>query len=161
MSGVGRREFVALLGGAAAWPFAASAQQGERIRRVGVLMPWAANNAEGQSRLMAFAQALQQLGWIVGQNIRIDYRQGDGKTDTMRKYATELIALVPDVILASSSASLSALLQATRSVPIVFAGVADPVGAGYVESLARPGGNTTGFTVFEYSIAGKWLEFLK
>jgi putative ABC transport system substrate-binding protein len=157
-----RREFITLLGGAAAsWPLAARAQQPERMRRVGVLMPWTADNAEGQSRLTAFAQALQQLGWIVGQNIRIDYRLGDGRADAMRKYATELVALAPDVILASSSASLSPLLQATRTVPIVFAGVADPVGAGYVESLARPGGNTTGFTVFEYSIAGKWLELLK
>jgi putative ABC transport system substrate-binding protein len=120
-----------------------------------------ANDAEGQSRLTAFTQALPQLGWIDGQNVRIDYRFGDGKADTMRKYATELVALAPDVILASSSGALAPLLEATRTVPIVFAGIADPVAAGYVESLARPGGNATGFTVYEYSIGGKWLELLK
>jgi putative ABC transport system substrate-binding protein len=157
-----RREFITLASGAAAaWPLVAHAQQRERMRRIGALTPWPADNAEGQSRLTAFAQALQQLGWTIGQNIRIDYRWGDGKADTMRKYAAELVALAPDVILANSSAALSPLLQATRTVPIVFAVVADPVGAGYVESLARPGGNATGFTAFEYSIAGKWLELLK
>ena len=157
-----RREFIALLSGAAAaWPLAARAQQGERMRRIGVLTPFAANDAEGQARLTAFAQGLHHWGWIVGQNIRIEYRWGDGKADTMRKYATELVALAPDVILASSSAAVAPLLEASRTVPIVFAGIADPVGAGYVESLARPGGNATGFAIYEYSISGKWLELLK
>ena len=157
-----RREFIALLSGAAAaWPLAARAQQGERMRRIGVLTPFAANDAEGQARLTAFAQGLHHWGWIVGQNIRIEYRWGDGKADTMRKYATELVALAPDVILASSSAAVAPLLEASRTVPIVFAGIADPVGAGYVESLARPGGNATGFAIYEYSISGKWLEVLK
>src|SRR5262249_1710451 len=157
-----RRDFITLCGGAAAaWPVAARAQQPNRMRRIGVLTPYPADDAEGQSRLTAFAQGLQQLGWTVGQNIRIDYRWGDGKPDTMRKYAAELVALAPDVILANSSAAVSPLLQATDTIPIVFAIVADPVGAGYVESLARPGGNATGFTPYEYSIAGKWLELLK
>src|SRR5262245_45182527 len=157
-----RREFITLLGGAAAaWPVAARAQQRERMRRVGVLTPFAADDAEGQARLTAFAQALQQAGWTLGQNLRLDYRWGDGKPDTMRKLAANLAELAPDVILASSSAAVSPLLQVTRTVPIVFAGVADPVGAGYVESLARPGGNTTGFTALEYSFAGKWLELIK
>ncbi len=158
---ISRRELIAALGGAAAWPLAARAQQRERMRRVGVLTPFPADDAEGQARLTAFAQALQQAGWTLGQNLRLDYRWGDGKPDTMRKYATELAALAPDVILANSSASVSALLQVTRTVPIVFAAVADPVGAGYVESLAQPGGNATGFTALEYSFAGKWLELIK
>ena len=156
-----RREFITLLGGAAAWPIAARSQPRERVRRVGVLTPFPADDAEAQARLTAFAQGLQQLGWTVGQNIRIDYRWGLGNAETLRRYAAELVALAPDVLLASSSAATGPLLEATRTVPIVFAGVADPVGAGYVESLARPGGNATGFTVFEYSIAGKWLELLK
>jgi ABC-type uncharacterized transport system substrate-binding protein len=157
-----RRKFIALAGGAAvAWPLAARAQQRERMRRVGVLTPFPADDAEGQARVTAFAQALQQAGWTLGQNLRLDYRWGDGKAETMRKHAAELAALAPDVILANSSAAVSALLQVTRTVPIVFAAVADPVGAGYVESLARPGGNATGFTALEYSFAGKWLELMK
>ncbi|SRR5258708_33381103 len=157
-----RREFITLLGGAAAaWPLVARAQQPDRVRRIGALLPWPADDAEGQSRLTTFAQALQQLGWTVGQNVRIDYRWGDGKADTMRRNAAELVALAPDVILASSSGAVAPLLQATRTVPIVFTAVADPVGAGYVDSLARPGGNTTGFTIYEYSISGKWLELIK
>ena len=157
-----RREFITLLGGAAAaWAFAADAQQTEHVRRIGVLTPFAANDAEGQARLTAFAQGLQHSGWIVGQNIRIEYRWGDGRADTMRKYAAELVALAPDVMLASSSAAVAPLLEATRTVPIVFAGVGDPVAGGYVESQARPGGNAAGFTVFEYSMSGKWLELLK
>jgi putative ABC transport system substrate-binding protein len=157
-----RRQFITLLAAAAAaWPLAARAQQPDRMRRIGVLTPFAADDSEGQARLTAFAQALQQLGWTVGQNIRLDSRWGDGKADTMRKYAVELVALAPDVILADTSAAVSVLLQATRTIPIVFAVVADPVGAGYVEMLARPGGNATGFTPFEYSMAGKWLELLK
>src|SRR5262245_54984386 len=151
-----RRQFITLLGGAAMWPLAARAQQRERMRSVGVLTPFAAQN-----RVTAFAQALQQLGWSVGQNARLHYRWGDGTSATMQKYAAELVALAPDVILADSSAALSPLLQATQAIPIVFAIVADPVGAGYVETLARPGGNATGFTPFEYGVAGKWLELLR
>ena len=162
MIDVRRREFITLLGGAAAaWPLAATAQQPERMRRIGVLTPWPANDAEARDRIAAFAQALQLLGWIDGQNVRIDYRWADGKADTLRKFAAELVALAPNVILALSSAATAPLLEATSIVPIVFAGVADPVAAGYVESLARPGGNATGFTVYEYSIAGKWLQLLK
>jgi putative ABC transport system substrate-binding protein len=156
-----RREFITLIGGAAAWPLAVRAQQPERMRRIGVLTPFPADDAEGHARLTAFAQALQQAGWTVGQNVRIDYRWGPGNAETMRKYATELVALGPDVVLASTSAAVPPLLEASRTVPIVFAGVADPVAAGFVESLARPGGNATGFTVYEYSISGKWLELLK
>ena len=157
-----RRQFITLLGGsAAAWTLGARAQQRERMRSVGVLTPFAAHNTEGQNRVTAFAQALQQLGWSVGQNARLHYRWGDGTSATMQKYAAELVALAPDVILADSSAALSPLLQATQTIPIVFAIVADPVGAGYVETLARPGGNATGFTPFEYGVAGKWLELLK
>ena len=145
-----RREIITLIGGAAAtWPLAARAQQRERMRSVGVLIPFAAHSTEGQNRVTAFAQALQQLGWSVGQNARLHYRWGDGTSaTTMQKYAAELVALAPDVILADSSAALSPLLQATQTIPIVFAIVADPVGAGYVETLARPGGNATGFTPF-------------
>src|SRR5947199_7946901 len=156
-----RREFITLLGGAVAWPLAARAQQRERMRSVGVLTPFAAHNTEGQNRVTSFAQALHQLGWNVGQNVRLHYLWGDGTSATMQKYAAELVALAPDVILADSSAALSPLLQATQTIPIVFAIVADPVGAGYVETLARPGGNATGFTPFEYGVAGKWLELLK
>jgi len=157
-----RREFITLFGGAAAWPLAARAQQPNRMRRIGVLTPYPADEPEGpNARLTAFAQALQQSGWAVGQNVQIDYRRGDGKPATMRKYAAELVALAPEVILASSSAALAPLLEATRTVPIVFAGVGDPIAAGYVESLARPGGNATGFLVYEYGIGAKWLELLK
>ena len=157
-----RREFISLLGGAAAvWPFAARAQQGERMRRIGVLMNFAADDPEAQSRNAAFLQGLSELGWTVGRNLRIDYRWGAGDPDRYRQYAAELLALAPDVILANSSAALASLLQATRTVPIVFTTVADPVGAGYVDSLARPGGNATGFLLWEYSIAAKWLELLK
>jgi putative ABC transport system substrate-binding protein len=159
---VKRRDFITLLGGASAvWPLAARAQQRERMRRVGILTPFAADDAEGQARLTAFAQALQQAGWTLGQNLRLDYRWGDGKPDTMRKHAANLAELAPDVILANSSAAVSPLLQVNRTVPIVFAAVADPVGAGYVESLAQPGGNATGFTALEYQFAGKWLELIK
>jgi putative tryptophan/tyrosine transport system substrate-binding protein len=162
MSIIRRREFITLLGGAAvAWPLAARAQQPDRVRRIGVLMNIAADDPDSPIRLAALLQGLQQLGWTVGQNIQIDYRWGGGSAELMRKYAVELVALAPDVILAHSSAAVAPLLEATRTVPIVFAVVADPVGAGYVESLARPGGNATGFTNFEYTIAGKWLELLK
>jgi putative ABC transport system substrate-binding protein len=157
-----RRDFVTLLGGAAAaWPLAARAQQGERMRRIGVLSGLAADDPEGQARIAAFAQGLQQLGWNDGRNVRIDIRSAAGNADDARKYAAELVALAPDVILASGGASMGPLLQATRTVPIVFAIVPDPVGSGFVESLARPGGNATGFVQFEYSLSGKWLELLK
>src|SRR5262249_6173758 len=158
---VKRREFITLLGGAAAWPLAARAQQTDRMRRIGVLMAMKADDPESQARLAAFAQGLQQSGWTIGQNVRVDYRWSGGNVGNMRKYAMELVALAPDVILAHSSAGAAPLLEATRTVPIVFTTVADPVGAGYVDSLARPGGNATGFVVFEYSIAAKWLELLK
>jgi putative ABC transport system substrate-binding protein len=157
-----RREFITLLGGTAvAWPLGARAQQGERMRRIGALMPSAADDPEYQARITAFLQELAQLGWIDGRNVRIDHRWGIADADRIRKYAAELVALAPDVILANSSAALVPLLQATRTIPIVFTAVGDPVGAGYVDSLARPGRNATGFLVFEYSIAGKWLELLK
>ena len=156
-----RREFITLLGGAAAWPLAARAQQGERVRRIGVLMNLAADDAEGQARIAAFVQALQRLGWSDGRNVRIDYRWAAGDAGRFHKYAEELLALLPDVILASATPSVQALQQVTDTVPIVFAIVADPVGAGFVDSLARPGGNVTGFTPFEYGISGKWLELIK
>ena len=143
------------------WPQAARAQQTERMRRIGVLMSDAANDPEGQTRVTVFVQALQQLGWTDGRNMRIDVRWGAVDADRYRKYAEELVALAPDVILATSSAALGPLQRATRTVPIVFANIADPVGAGYVDSLARPGGNASGFALFEYDIAGKWLELLK
>jgi putative tryptophan/tyrosine transport system substrate-binding protein len=157
-----RRAFITLFAGAAvARPLAASAQQTERMRRIGVLMAVAADDPEGQARLTIFVQALQQLGWTDGRNMRIDVRWGAVDADRYRKYAEELVALAPDVILAGSSAALAPLQRATRILPIVFAGIADPVGGGYVDSLARPGGNVTGFSLFEYGIAGKWLELLK
>jgi putative ABC transport system substrate-binding protein len=155
-----RREFISLLGSAAAWPLAARAQQAERMRRIGVLSPLAADDAEDQARDAAFTQGLQQLGWTVGQNVRMEYRWGRGNAETMRKSAAEIIALAPDVILAAGS-YVGPLLQATRTVPIVFTVAADPVGAGYVDSLARPGGNATGFLAFEYGMGAKWLELLK
>ena len=140
-----RREFITLLGGAAAaWPLAAGAQQADRLRRIGVLMSLAADDPESQARLAAFAQGLQQLGWTIGQNVRVDYRWAGANADSTRKYAAELVALAPDLILATSSPAVAALQEATRIVPIVFATVIDPVGAGFVESLARPGRNGTG-----------------
>jgi putative tryptophan/tyrosine transport system substrate-binding protein len=159
---VKRREFITLLGGAtAAWPLAARAQQRERVRRIGVLMPLAADDPLSPARITAFAQALQELGWRDGRNVRIDYRWAAGDAARFHRYAQELLALAPDVILAGAGPSVVALQQTTHTVPIVFVGVADPVGAGFTESLARPGGNTTGFTVFEFGIGGKWLELLK
>ncbi len=160
MSDMKRREFITLLGGAAAvCPVAARAQQGERMRRIGVLMAFAADDLEGRTRLTAFTQALQQFGWTDGRNARIDTRWGG--LNAGDKFATELVELAPDVILTSSSAATAPMLQATHTVPIVFTIVIDPVGAGYVDSLARPGGNATGFTIYEYSMSGKWLELLK
>ena len=157
-----RREFLGALSGAvAAWPFGARAQQHERMRRVGVLMSTAADDPVGQARIAAFHQGLQQLGWTIGHNVRIDSRWPAGDTERFRRYAAELVALSPDVILATGSAAAAPLLQATRTVPIVFVIVPDPVGAGLVNSLARPGGNATGFIQFEYGISGKWLELLK
>jgi putative tryptophan/tyrosine transport system substrate-binding protein len=156
-----RREFITLLGGAAAWPVAARAQQGERMRRVGVLMNTAADDPIGQTRIAAFLQGLQQLGWSVGRNVQIDTRWGAGDADRIRRYAAELAALAPDVIVATGSATVGPLQRVTRSVPIVFVTTVDPVGGGFVESLARPGTNATGFTAFEYGMSGKWLELLK
>jgi ABC-type uncharacterized transport system substrate-binding protein len=157
-----KREFITLLGGAVvAWPLAARAQQAERMRRIGVLMPLAADDPEAKVRLAAFLQGLQQLGWSVGRDLQIDYRWGAGNVENMRKYAAELVALSPDVLLGPGTTPVGPLLQATRTVPIVFVHVVDPVGAGFVNSLARPGGNATGFVQFEYGISGKWLELLK
>ena len=157
-----RRGFITLFAGAAvARPLAARAQQTERLRRIGVLMAVAADDPEGQARVTMFVQALRQLGWTDGRNMQIDVRWGAVDADRYRKDAEELVALAPDVILAGSSAALAPLQRATRILPIVFAGIADPVGGGYVDSLARPGGNVTGFALFEYGIAGKWLELLK
>jgi putative tryptophan/tyrosine transport system substrate-binding protein len=162
MFGIKRREFITLLGGAAtAWPLAARAQQPDRMRRIGVLAPFAADDPEQQVRVAAFVQGLQQLGWTDGRNVQIDYRWAAGDADRMRKYAAELIALAPDAILAAGGATVGPLLQATRTVPVVFTLTPDPVGAGFVDSLARPGGNATGFTNFEYGIGVKWLELLK
>src|SRR5256885_12217789 len=144
-----------------AWPLAARAQQGEKLRRIGILMNLAADDPEGQARVAAFLQGLQEAGWAVGRNVQIDIRWSAGDVNRARRYAAELVALAPDVILAVSGATMSALLPATRNVPIVFVGIADPVGAGFVDSLARPGGNVTGFTSFEYGLSAKWLELLK
>ena len=157
-----RREFITLLGGAVvAWPLAARAQA-DRVRRVGVLVSGTtANDPEIPDRIAAFLQGMQQLGWTDGRNIRIDIREGGGNPDNIRKYAAELAALAPDVILSTGGATMSAMLQATRTVPIVFVIVPDPVGSGFVDSLARPGGNATGFMQFEYGLTGKWLELLK
>ena len=157
-----RREFIMLLGGAAAaWPLAARAQQREKMRRIGVLMPFAADDPEAMARIGAFLQGLGELGWTVGRNLRIDYRWDTGEAVRTRNSAAELLALAPDVILATGTPSLVAVQQITRTVPIVFVNVADPVGAGFVASLASPGGNTTGFALFEYGLSAKWLELLK
>ena len=157
-----RRELIALLGGtAAAWPVAVRAQQPERMRRIGVLQGLAANDPEGRARFEAFLQALQQLGWTDGRNIQIVHRLTDGDSDRARAYAEELVALAPDLVLTSGASTVGTMLQVSRSVPVVFVGAADPVGAGFVDSLARPGSNATGFTSYEYSMSGKWLELLK
>jgi putative ABC transport system substrate-binding protein len=157
-----RREFITLFGGAAAaWPLAARAQQGERMRRVGVLLNLAANDPMGQARVAAFAQGLQATGWSDGRNVRIDTRWAAADPGNYRKYAVELMALGPDVILASTTAAVAQLQQASRTVPIVFVSAIDPVGSGLITSMARPGGNVTGFVIFEYALAAKWLELLK
>src|SRR5947207_11115157 len=157
-----RREFVALLGSsAAAWPLVARAQQPEPMRRVGALMNTAADSVDGQARFAAFVHGLQQLGWTDGRNARLDVRWAAGDPERIRRYAAELVALAPDVILATGGTNLGPLRQVSRTVPTVFTGVSDPVGAGFVDSLARPGGNATGFISFEWNISGKWLELLK
>jgi putative ABC transport system substrate-binding protein len=159
---VKRRAFITLVAGAATWPLAARAQQADRMRRIGVLQSGAADNPDVQVWLAAFLQRLLELGWSEGRNLRIEYRLGAlGDAERTRKYAAELVALAPDVIFASGTAQVGPLLQATRTVPIIFAIVADPVGAGFVDSLARPGGNATGFVQYEYGLSGKWLELLK
>jgi putative ABC transport system substrate-binding protein len=157
-----RREFIGLVGrAAAAWPLSVGAQQLERVRRIGVLMNFAADDAEGQSRFAAFLQGLQEFGWADGRNVRIDLRWGAGDAERYRRYAAELVTLAPDVILASASPAMMALQQAAPTGPVVFVAVTDPVGGGFVDSLARPGGNVTGFTQFEYGLTPKWLELLK
>ena len=154
-----RREFITLIGGAVTtWPLTARAQQ---MRRIGVLLAFPESDLEGQSRVAAFQTSLQELGWIVGRNLQIDYRWSAGAADENRKYAAEIVALAPDAILAAGGQVVAPLLQATRSIPIVFTQTADPVGAGFVDSLAHPGGNATGFTNFEFGMSGKWLELLK
>jgi putative tryptophan/tyrosine transport system substrate-binding protein len=157
-----RREFITLLGGAAvAWPLAARARESDRMRRVVVLMGFDESDPEALPRAAAFQQGLQDLGWTQGRNVRVDYRWGAGEADRMRTYATELISLAPDVIVADSTAVLVVVRQTTRAVPIVFLRVSDPVGSGFIDGLARPGGNLTGLTNFEYAMGGKWLELLK
>ena len=155
-----RRNFIQGIAASAAWPFAARAQQRERMRSVGVLANLAEDDPEDRKRVEAFLQALQKLGWREGDNLQIDYRNASGKLETARKFAAELVARGPDVILATGSLATGALLGATRTLPIVFLIVPDPVGAGFVESLARPGGNATGFSQFEYATTGKWVELL-
>ncbi len=156
-----RRQFIALLGGAATWPLAARAQQHERMRRIAVLMSLAADDKEGRARIDAFVQGLRELGWIDGRNVQLDIRWAAGGDRIRQQYAAELVALSPDVIMASGGSVVGPLLQVTRTVSIVFTQTPDPVGAGFVDSLARPGGNATGFSIFDYNIAGKWLELLK
>jgi putative ABC transport system substrate-binding protein len=156
-----RRELIVGIGAAAVWPLATRAQQTDRIRRVGVLMNLAADDPEAQRRSGAFSQALRQFDWIEGRNVQFEYRWGSGDVGLFRKYAAELASMAPDVILATGTPVMDALQQATRTVPVVFVTVIDPVGAGFVDSLARPGGNATGFTLFEFGMSGKWLELLK
>jgi len=156
-----RRGFIAGLGVAAVWPLAARAQQPGAMRRIGVLMNRTANDPEASSFVGAFAQGLAELGWTIGRNVRVEYRWGANDPDLDRRYAAELVALAPDVTLAAGTLSVAALQRVTRTLPIVFVTVTDPVGAGFVDSLAQPGGNTTGFMLFEYSLSGKWLELLK
>src|SRR5262245_16453329 len=161
-SNMRRRDFIkAIVGSALTCPSAARAQQNGRIRRIAALMPFTASDAQAQARNAAFLQGLQQLGWTVGRNIQIDYRWSGGNVDETRKYASELVALAPEIIFAAGTSAVAPLLQATRSIPVVFTIVADPVGSGFVNSLSRPGGNATGFMIFEYGIGAKWLEVLK
>ena len=156
-----RREFLGVLGGAASWPLAARAQQGERMRRIGVLMTLAADDPEGLARIKAFQEGLKGAGWVDGDNVKVDYRWSASDANLTRTHAAALMGLAPDVLVAHASGATAALQQATRTVPIVFVQGVDPVGAGFVESLSRPGGNTTGFSSFEYQISGKWLELLR
>src|SRR5262245_56206277 len=157
-----RREFISLIGGAAAWPFAARSQQPERMRRIGFLMSsWAEDDPESKPRIAAFVEGLQQLDWTVGSNVQIEIRWGAGDATRSRRSAAELVAVAPDVIVGANSDAAIALREVTRTLPIVFVNVSDPVGAGYVASLARPGGNVTGFTFVEYGMSGTWLELLK
>ena len=156
-----RREFLGLVGSAAAWPVASKAQQTERVRHVGLLNLLGPDDPEAQARRAVFEQTLQQLGWTVGRDLKIESRQVGGDLDGLRRYAAELVALAPDVILSIGSTTVAPLQQATRTIPIVFTGVPDPVGAGFVQSMAHPGGNITGFSSFEYSMSGKWAELLK
>jgi putative ABC transport system substrate-binding protein len=156
-----RREFITLMGGGAAWPLAARAQQGERMRRIGVLLPRVVSDPASVARIAAFQQELRQLGWTDGRNVRIDTQWAGGSAEAIRRHSAELAALAPDVVLAHGGATVGPLLMATKAVPIVFVSVTDPVGAGFVDNLARPGGNATGFILFEYTLSGKWLELLK
>ena len=156
-----RREFLGLVGGAAAWPVASKAQQAERVRRVGILSILGSDDPEGQERRVVFEQTLEQLGWAVGRDLKIEIRQVGSDRDHLRRYAAELVALAPDVIFSLGNLTVVSLQQATRTIPIVFMNVTDPVGAGFVQSMAHPGGNITGFSNFEYSISGKWAELLK
>ena len=157
-----RRDFMVLLGGAVTWPISVRAkQQPDHMRRIGVLLNLSQYNPEGHTRLTAFVKRLHELGWVEGGNIRIDYRWSEGDTERTRKYAAELVALAPDVILAGNTSAVGPLKHETRIVPIVFAGVVDPIADGFVDSLARPGGNATGFTQFESGMSGKWIELLK
>jgi putative ABC transport system substrate-binding protein len=157
-----RRDFIGFIGSASvAWPLASRAQPSEPVRRIGVLMNRAANDPEGQARLAAFQQGLQQAGWSIGRNLRIDLRWGEDDLDLEAKYAAELVALAPDIIFARGTLSVAAVKRLSRTIPIVFVGVTDPLGASFVDNLARPGGNATGFMIYEYSLSGKWLELLK
>src|SRR4029077_5143805 len=156
-----RREFISLVGGAAAWPLTARAQQGERMRRVGLVLARAQDDPEAQAQLATFVQTLQSSGWTTGRNVQLDIRWGAADPELSPRYAAEIVALAPDVILAATSAATVAVREATRTLPVVFVNVSDPVGAGYVASLARPGGNLTGFTFVEYGMSGKYLELLK
>ena len=158
---VKRREFIALVGAAIAWPVAARAQQREPIRRIGVLQNLAPDDTEGQLRLTAFGQGLQQLGWTVGRNLRIDYRWGVGDAERIHKSVGDILALSPDVILVAGGRNMTVLQQANRTIPVVFVTISDPVSGGFVESMPHPGGNATGFSVLEWSMSGKWLELLK
>jgi putative ABC transport system substrate-binding protein len=161
-SHIGRRKFLATLGGAAAaWPLAAGAQQTERVRRIGVLLPTTADDPVWQTRFGAFLQGLQQSGWSIGQNVQIETRWATINAAEIRRHAAELAALAPDVVLAHGTSTMGAWRQATRTVPTVFVGIGDPVGGGFADSLSRPGGNATGFMAFEWSVSGKWLELLK
>jgi len=162
LRGMRRRNFIALLGGsAAAWPIVARAQQPERVRRIGVLMHVSQDDSDGKARLAGLAEGLKELGWIEGRNLHVDVLWGPDDPDRYARQATELVSRGPDVLIAPTSVTLAALLRATRIVPIVFVGVVDPIGAGFVSSLSRPGGNATGFIAYEYTIAAKWLELLK